>query len=648
MPLPSQYQSVIHLSRYARWNGRARRRETWEETVNRYVDFMVGHVRSRCGYDLLSDGTAAKMFSSIRQLRNMPSMRCMMMAGKALARDEAGGYNCWYTAIDHPHCLDEVMYLLLCGGGVGFSVERQYVGKLPMVPMRLTPSSFEVIVVEDSRLGWVRAFRRFVDGLYKGTVYNWDISKVRPSGAPLKTTGGRASGPGPLVDLFRFTLSTFERAKGRRLSSLEVHDIVCKIGDIVVMGGVRRSALISLSNLSDIRMRGAKAGNWMNTDPHRMLANNSWCAMERPEVGQFMTEWTSLYESKSGERGIFNRYAAVSKADSNGRRRAYYDDERQEPIDFGCNPCSEIILRSGQSCNLTEVVARHEDTIEELEDKVRMAAIMGTLQSTLTKFRHLRKHWRQNCEEERLLGVSITGILDCPLLNGLESSDVGTGKTFRHLKEVAIDTNREWAEKLDIPQSAAVTCVKPSGTVSQLVDSSSGIHARYARHYLRRIIMDNKDPMTEFMVNAGFPFEDSVYKPGHQTVFAFPMTAPEGAVLENEWNSMRQLDFWKLVQDNWCEHKPSATITVKEEEWPEVGAWVWKNFDSVSGLSFLPELGKSVYRQAPYEKAAPEQVEALRAQMPLADWSGLAEFEQVDNTKASQELACVAGNCEAV
>lgn len=646
MPLPTQYQNVIHTSRYARWNGRARRRETWEETVNRYVDFMVGHVRTRCGYDLLSDGTAAEMFRSIQSLRTTPSMRCMMMAGKALARDEAGGYNCWYTAIDHPHCLDEVMYLLLCGGGVGFSVERQYVGKLPMVPMRLAQSD-EVVVVEDSRLGWVRAFRRFVAGLYAGRVLRWDVSKVRPAGAPLKTTGGRASGPGPLVDLFRFCQAIFERAKGRRLNSLEVHDVVCKIGDVVVMGGVRRSALISLSNLSDLRMRGAKSGNWHQTDPHRMLANNSWCATERPEVGQFMQEWTSLYESRSGERGIFNRYAAVAKADASGRRRAYWDADRQEPIDFGCNPCSEIILRSGQSCNLTEVVARSGDTMQDLEDKVRVATIMGTLQSTLTRFRHLRKHWRQNCEEERLLGVSITGILDCPILNASDEWEA-TGIALGHLKEVAIETNREWAERLGIPRSASITCVKPSGTVSQLVDSSSGIHARYARHYFRRIIMDNKDPMTEFMVNAGFPFEDSVYKPGHQTVFAFPMEAPEGAVLEDQWDARMQLDFWKLVQDNWCEHKPSATITVKEAEWPEVGAWVWRNFDSVSGLSFLPELGKSVYRQAPYERVSEAEVEALRAQMPQADWSGLAEYEQADNTKASQELACVAGNCEAV
>lgn len=641
--LPTQYQSFIHLSRYSRWRDHLGRRESWGETVGRYFDFFERHLSERCGVDVSAD--RPRLEEAVLSLQAMPSMRCMMMAGDALRRDEVGGYNCTYRAIDHPHAFDEIMYVLLCGTGAGFSVERQYVGQLPMVPRIMKPSTY-VVSVQDSRLGWVKAFRKLLEELWKGREPTWDVSRVRPAGARLKTTGGYASGPGPLVDLFQYTIALFKRAAGRRLSSLECHDLVCKIGDVVVVGGVRRSALISLSNLSDLRMRGAKAGNWWETAPHRMLANNSVAYTERPEVGQFMDEWKALYDSKSGERGMFNRQAAVLQAGKSGRRRTHWDDEGLDPVDFGVNPCSEIILRNAQCCNLSEVVARSDDDFEALRYKAEVAATLGTWQATLTKFRHLSKPWTKNCEEERLLGVSLTGIMDCPLLSG------GTSylpAMLRELKAVTVATNAEWAERLKIPVAAAITCVKPSGTVSQLVNSSSGIHPRRAKGFIRRVRMDNKDPLTEFMVNSGFVFEPDVMKPLHMTVFEFPSRAPEGAVLRGERDAIQNLEHWKVFQDHWCEHKPSITVDVKEHEWPRVGAWVWDHFDQLSGVAFLPDANVSSYRQLPEEEVDESRLQELEAQIPKGvDWSGLSEFERVDSTKGTRELACHAGQCELV
>lgn len=637
--LPTQYQSFIHVSQYARWDGRRRRRETWQETVDRYFDFFYFHLLDSHNVDVQADGTLRDLRDSVLGLRAMPSMRCLQMAGKALQRDHAAGYNCSYVQVDDLRAFDEAMYLLMCGSGVGFSVERQFTGKLPMVPRTLNDSR-EVIEVEDSRLGWAKAYRRLLTCLWSGQVPGWDVSRLRPRGAPLKTTGGQSSGPDPLVDLFRFTIATFRRATGRRLSSLECHDLMCKVGDIVVVGGVRRSAMISLSNPSDARMRDAKSGNWWEHSVHRALSNNSAAYTERPEVGTWLREWLALYESKSGERGVFNRVAATGKASENGRRRVTWDDG--EPIDFGTNPCGEIILRSMGFCNLTEAVCRADDTTETLEEKVRQAAVLGTWQSTLTKFRYLRKGWRDNSEEERLLGVSMTGIMDCPLLNhvGVEPD------LLRHLKGVAIETNREWSERLGIRQSVAITTVKPSGTVSQLVDSSSGIHAREARMYIRRVRLDKTDPLARFMVSRGFPHEDDVTKPDSTVIFEFPIRAPGHARVQDEVTAMEQLEHWLAIRTHWCEHNPSTTITVREQEWPRVGAWVYDHFDSVGGLAFLPKVDMSTYRQVPYEGVDEARLSELEARMPQVDWADLGRTETGDNTARNRERACVGTSCE--
>ena len=626
------YQTFIAKSRYSRFLEDKNRREHWPETVERYMGFMDTHLRNKMNYTM--DGKLYKeLHDAILNHDIMPSMRAMMTAGEALERDNTAGYNCSYLPVDDVKSFDEAMYILLCGTGVGFSVESKYVNKLPDVPALMFHSD-TTIVVSDSKAGWAKSLRQIIALLYSGEIPKWNVDKVRPAGARLKTFGGRASGPEPLVSLFKFVISKFQGAAGRKLNSLECHDIMCKIGEVVVVGGVRRSAMISLSDLSDDRMRHAKSGNWWEREGQRALANNSASYNERPTVGEFMSEWLALYQSYSGERGIFSRQAAKATVEKIGRRDSNYD--------FGTNPCSEIILRPYQFCNLTEIVARDTETEDSLQRKVRLATILGTFQSTLTEFPYLRKIWQNNTEAERLLGVSITGILDCPLLNDV--SDNSLRHRLEALREQAIITNKEFAETLGIPQSAAITCVKPSGTVSQLVDSASGIHARHSQYYIRRVRNDNKDPITDFLKAQGIPAEADVMKPLDTTIFSFPMKAPDGCITRDELDSFTHLELWLAYQRHWCEHKPSVTVYVKEEDWPEVGAWVWKHFDEISGISFLPWDG-GTYRQAPYEEIDADTYNTLVTSMPKTiDWESF--IETTDNVEGAQQLACVAGVCE--
>ena len=627
------YESFIAKSRYARFIDDKQRREHWPETVERYLSFMENHLFKKHNY-IMNPVLREDLKTFIVERETMPSMRSMMTAGQALERDNVAGYNCSYLPVDDVKSFDEAMYILLCGTGVGFSVESVYVNKLPEVPSQMFGSD-TTIVVSDSKAGWAKALRQLIALLYSGEVPKWDVSKVRPAGTRLKTFGGRASGPEPLVSLFQFVVSKFKGAAGRKLTSLECHDIMCKIGEVVVVGGVRRSAMISLSNLADDRMRQAKAGAWWENNPQRALANNSAAFNERPTVGEFMTEWLSLYHSQSGERGIFNRQASVNAAKKSGRRNI----EGQE---YGTNPCSEIILRPYQFCNLSEVVARSGDNMDSLVKKVKLATILGTFQSTLTDFPYLRKIWTKNTEEERLLGVSITGILDCTLLNN--PNDKTLPERLEKLKEIAVETNKVFAEQIGIPQSVAVTCVKPSGTVSQLVDSASGIHARHSAYYIRRVRNDNKDPITEFLKSQGVPAEPDVMKPHDTTVFSFPMKAPRGAITRDQLDSFSHLKLWLLYQRQWCEHKPSVTIYVKEEDWPSVGAWVWEHFDELSGISFLPWNG-GTYQQAPYEEIDEKTFKELSSKMPKEiDWNSFIEVD--DNVEGAQTLACTGGVCE--
>lgn len=636
-PFDSYYSEFIYKSRYSRWLENEKRRENWDETVTRYLNYMRGHLKEEHNY-VLDDKLYKRLFDHIYNLKVMPSMRSIMTAGTALARDNVSGYNCSYLPIDDVKAFDEAMYILLCGTGVGFSVERQYIQKLPEVPDRLFDSA-TTVVVSDSKEGWAKAYRQVIALLYSGEVPKWDTSKVRPAGARLKTFGGRASGPGPLEDLFRFTIAKFRGAAGRRLNSLECHDILCKIGEIVVVGGVRRSAMISLSNLTDDRMRKAKMGQWWENEGQRALSNNSVAFTETPDVGAFMEEWTSLYRSKSGERGIFNRVAAVKQVKSLGRRNPDHE--------FGTNPCSEIILRPYQFCNLSEVVVRENDTYETLKEKVEIATILGTFQSTLTYFPYLRKIWKKNTEEERLLGVSLTGIMDSVLTNGMSGKEE-LSLLLSELKAHAVETNNEISRQIGIEPSASITCVKPSGTVSQLVNSASGIHGRHSPYYTRRVRGDNKDPLTQFMISMGVPNEPDVTKPNNTTVFSFPIKSPENAVFRDTLNAIEQLELWKIYQLHWCEHKPSITVSVKENEWPSVGGWVYENFDYISGVSFLP-FSDHTYRQAPYEDCTKEQYEELKSNMPKEiNWTELSMFEQEDNTSGMQMLACSADGCEVV
>jgi len=634
--LPTEYQSFIHMSRYSRWIEEEGRRETWGETVGRLVSFFKSHIDTNYEGGV-TDKEWNEIEESILSLEVMPSMRALMTAGKALDREHVSGYNCSYIPIDSPRAFDEVLYILMNGTGVGFSVERQYADKLPTVPDVEFDYIDSVVSVTDSKDGWARAYRDLIAYLYTGRVPKINVSKVRPAGERLKTFGGRASGPQPLVDLFDFTITKFKEARGRKLSSMECHDIVCKTGEVVVVGGVRRSALISLSNLSDQRIRTAKTGDWWTTNPERALANNSVAYTEKPDPGIFMKEWLSLYESKSGERGIFSRASAQKKAAENGRRESNWD--------FGTNPCSEIILRPNQFCNLTEIVVRAGDTVNSLTRKIKVATLLGTIQSTFTNFGYLRKVWQDNTEEERLLGVSLTGIMDSELLNGKET---GLAKTLETLKKVAVECNKEYAEKFNINQSTAITCVKPSGTVSQLVDSASGIHARHNPYYIRTVRGDNKDPLTEFLKASGIPSEPDVMKPDHTTVFSFPMMAPPGSVCRTDMTAIQQLEIWKTYAKHWCEHKPSVTISVKEDEWVPVGSWCWENFEYLSGVSFLP-FSDHTYQQAPYQDIDEDTYKELVKGMPKEiDWAKLQDFEKEDNTKGSQELACTAGVCELV
>ena len=621
------YQQYIHKSRYARFLPEKNRREHWHETVQRYVDYMFDKVK------IEDEKLKKEVFNAIHNLEVMPSMRALMTAGKALDRDNVAGYNCSYLPIDDPKAFDEAMCILMNGTGVGFSVERQYVNKLPEIPDQLYDCD-TVITVRDSKEGWSKALRMLISLLYAGEVPKWDLSNLRPAGAPLKTFGGRSSGPEPLNDLFKFVIRIFKNAHGRKLTSLECHDIMCKIGEVVVVGGVRRSAMISLSNLSDDRMRHAKAGQWWEANVQRALSNNSAVYTEKPEVGQFMSEWLAIYESKSGERGIFSREASQKVAKRNGRRDPSFE--------FGTNPCSEIILRPYQFCNLTEVVIRSTDNEESLARKIRIATILGTFQSTMTYFPYLRKVWQKNTEEERLLGVSFTGIYDNPLMN--DYNDPELPARLERLRQVAIDTNKKWSEKLGINQSVAITCVKPSGTVSQLVLSPSGIHPGHDRHYIRRVRSDNKDPLTNHLISAGVPHEPDVTKPHSTTVFSFPMKLPETSITRENVSAIDHLELWLKYQRHWCEHKPSVTINVTEAEWPRVGAWVYDHFDEMSGVSFLPYDG-GTYRQAPYETITKEEYENTIINIPTTvDWDNL--IEMVDNVEGVQTLACTAGNCE--
>ena len=635
--LPTLYQEFIYKSRYSKFLDKEGRRENWSETVSRYFDFMAKHLSENHNYSL-PKAERKELEEAILNLEIMPSMRALMTAGPSLERDNTCAYNCSYVAVDDPKAFDETMLILMNGTGVGFSVERQYVNNLPEIPAKMFDSD-TTIIVKDSKEGWAKGFRQLIALLYSGEVPKWDLALLRPAGARLKTFGGRSSGPGPLDDLFKFTVRMFRGATGRKLNSLECHDIMCKIGEVVVVGGVRRSAMISLSNLTDERMRTAKNGSWWETNPQRALSNNSAAYTEKPEMGTFMREWLSLYDSKSGERGIFSRVASQNQAKKFGRR----DPEHE----FGTNPCSEIILRPNQFCNLTEVVVRGTDSVVDLQRKVRLAARLGTLQSTLTKFPYLRKVWTNNTEEERLLGVSMTGIMDNTLTNG-KDKNIDLKHMLESLRDIAVAANKEFAAALGIPQSAAVTCVKPSGTVSQLVDSASGIHARHNDYYIRTVRGDNKDPLTMLLKESGFPNEPCVMKPDATTVFSFPVKAPDGAVTRTEMTAVEQLEMWMIYQRHWCEHKPSVTITVKEDEWMAVGSFVYEYFDEMSGVSFLPH-SDHTYRQAPYQDCSKDEYEALDATMPkIIDWDKLAQYEKEDNTKGSQTLACAADGCEIV
>lgn len=637
------YEQFIHKSKYAKFDDKLGKREEWIETIDRYLDFFhnkfsdtIPHMAHSPVWNSLRDAIYTKEI--------MPSMRAMMCAGRALERDNVAGYNCAYRAIDDTRAFDEIMYVLLCGTGVGFSVERQYISNLPEVAEEFHECD-TTIAVKDSKIGWASAYRQLIGLLYGGNIPRWDVSKVRPAGARLKTFGGRASGPEPLEDLFRFTIGAFKAAKGRKLNSIEAHDLVCKVADIVVVGGVRRSALISLSNLTDARMRSAKSGQWYTMNPQRQLANNSVCYTEIPDMGIFMKEWSSLYESKSGERGIFSRQAAQAIAARNGRRDATHE--------FGTNPCSEIILRSKQFCNLSEIVVREGDTLADLLRKAEHAAILGTFQATLTDFRYISKKWQKNTEEERLLGVSLTGIMDHPVLSGRfgwshaqEGGVINLEQTLTVLREKVIETNVKWSKRLGIEPATAATCVKPSGTVSQLVNSASGIHARFSPFYIRGVRSDKKDPLYKFLVDQGVPHEDVIGKKDDMGIFSFPIKSPVGAVCTKDVTAIQQLELWETYQDHWCEHKPSITVYVKEDEWLEVGAWVYKRMDTISGVSFLPH-DDHIYPQAPYREITEDEYNAAIKAFPKdIDWDSLSSYETEDNTTVGHELACSAGGCE--
>jgi ribonucleoside-diphosphate reductase alpha chain len=640
--LPNDYQNFIALSRYARWLPEKNRRETWKETVARYFDFMEEHLKENTEGELTAK-TRKILEEAVLNLDVMPSMRALMTAGPALKDNNIAGYNCAYLSVDHPKAFDECLYVLMHGTGVGFSVERQHTNKLPELPEEMIDVD-DIVVVQDSKEGWQSAFRKLINYLYNGEMPKWDFSRVRPKGARLSKFGGRASGPEPLLDLFNFATNMFKDAVGRKLTSYECHRMMCKVAEVVVVGGVRRSALISLSNLTDERMRNAKSGQWWSDTPEMALSNNSVCYTEKPDIGIFMKEWLSLYESKSGERGIFNREAAIKQVASIGRRDTEHD--------FGCNPCSEIILRDGQFCNLTEVVVRAEDKQDDIIRKVKLATILGTFQASLTDIKRLRPKWVHNTEEEALLGVSLTGIMDNSFMNGSSSRGYHTKKSLpdflTELRKQTVATNKKWSAALGIKQATATTAIKPSGTVSQLVDSASGIHTRHNDYYFRRVRADAKDPIAQLMEDQGIPCEADVMKPNSVKVFTFPMKAPKGAVTRNERSAIEQLELWLMYQRYYCEHKPSVTVSVREHEWMEVGAWVYKHFDEVSGVSFLPH-SDHTYQQAPYEDCTKEQYTELAKTMPKSvDWNLISTYELTDMTVGTKTLACTGSVCELV
>jgi ribonucleoside-triphosphate reductase len=636
--IENPYENFIALSRYAKWVEAEGRRETWGETVDRYFSFMTNHLKENHNY-IPNEKLVAELKEFVFERNVMPSMRSVMTSGAALERDNVAGYNCAFLPVDSPRSFDETMYVLMCGTGVGFSVEYKYINKLPAVPEKLEKSD-TVIVVEDSKQGWAKAYRELLALLWTGHIPAIDVTKVRPSGARLKTMGGRSSGPQPLVNLFDFTISKFKNAAGRNLKPIECHDIMCKIGEVVVVGGVRRSAMISLSNINDIEMAQAKSGNWWEGSPQRALSNNSVAYSRKPEMEQFIAEWKSLYDSKSGERGIYNVAAAQAQAAKFGRR----DPE----IHYGTNPCSEIILRPYQFCNLSEVVLRENDTKKDIQRKVELATILGTWQSTLTDFKYLRKIWKDNTEEERLLGVSLTGQFGHKFMSGKEDL-VSLEAFLMTLRDKAREVNKEEAGKIGIPESAAITCVKPSGTVSQLVGVSSGMHPWHSPYYVRTVRGSKNDPISVFLKEVGIPVEDDVMKPNETYVFSFPVKAPEGAIVRNDLTAIDHLNIWLVYQRAWCEHKPSITVSVKEDEWMEVGAWVYKNFDEVSGISFLPH-SEHTYKQAPYQEISKEEYEALLLKMPKnIRWEDLSFYETEDGTATNATLACSSdGNCELV
>jgi ribonucleoside-diphosphate reductase alpha chain len=634
----SQYQSFIAISRYARWDDENQRREFWEESADRYLTFLSEHTLKNYQYDLSQDMQFLR--EKFVGLEALGSMRALMTAGPALSRSNIAGYNCSYLPIDDEVAFDELLYILMNGTGVGFSVEKRYVEKLPVVGREIDMRTVEFpIVVEDSKEGWAKALREVVRVLYSGLVPTWDVSGVRPAGSRLKTFGGRSSGPEPLVDLFEFVTKIFTNAVGRQLTTLEVFDIVCKIASVVVVGGVRRSALIALTDLDDQDLATAKSGEWYVEHPYRGLANVSAVYDKRPTQSEFMAEWKNIYDSKSGERGIFNREASRNQAAKYGRRDA--------TIDYGTNPCSEIILRPYQFCNLSTVIVRPEDTLLDLMEKVKAATIFGTIQSTLTDFKYLRPIWRENTEEERLLGVSMTGQLGHPVLNGSEGTTVLT-EWLDQLRQYAVYINREYAKKLGISPSAAVTCVKPEGTTSQLANAASGMHTWHAKYYVRRVRGDKKDPLSRLMIDAGIPAEEDVMNPSAM-VFSFPIKAPDYALTRTDLSAIEHLDLWLAYQRHFTEHKPSVTITIKEDEWLETAAWVWKNFDELSGVAFLP-YSDHVYQQAPYEDLTEEQYNDMLYTMPSQiPWEDLSWYELYDQTVGTQSLACTAdGGCEDV
>jgi ribonucleoside-diphosphate reductase alpha chain len=636
--IANPYENFIALSRYARWISEENRRETWGETVDRYFGFMLNHLKENYNY-IPDEKLVAELKNGVFERNVMPSMRSVMTSGVALERDNVAGYNCAFLPVDSPRSFDETMYILMCGTGVGFSVEYKYINKLPAVPESLEKST-TVITVEDSKQGWAKAYRELLALLWSGQIPAIDVSKVRPAGARLKTMGGRSSGPQPLVNLFDFTIAKFKSATGRNLKPIECHDIMCKIGEVVVVGGVRRSAMISLSNINDIEMAQAKSGNWWEANTQRALSNNSVAYSRKPDMEQFIAEWKSLYDSKSGERGIYNVAAAQAQAAKYGRR--------DPDIHYGTNPCSEIILRPYQFCNLSEVVLRENDTKKDIQRKVELATILGTWQSTLTDFKYLRKIWKDNTEEERLLGVSLTGQFGHKFMSGKEDL-VSLEAFLMTLRESARTKNKDEAEKIGIPESAAITCVKPSGTVSQLVGVSSGMHAWHSPHYIRTVRGAKGDPISTFLKEVGIPVEDDVMKPNDTYVFSFPVKAPEGAIVRNDLTAIEHLNIWLVYQRAWCEHKPSITVSVKEDEWMEVGAWVYKHFDEVSGISFLPHSDHS-YKQAPYQEVTEEEYNDLVAKMPKdIRWEDLSFYETEDGTSTNATLACSSdGNCELV